>query len=141
MTAKEWLAFDEASEPYWYFPEKLYGEMLDSLFQVEACFDADTAYRYTKNMLWKFIGNVKAVNSEGELFETSLLFWDENEDKIYSDQFIRITRGDFVNIGTGGFESDQTLTKYNIFNAKAEIPIQENTPADTTTVELPMNNE
>ena len=134
MTAKALLTFDEASEPYWYFPEKIHGEMLDSLLQVAYSVDADTAYRYTKKMLWKLIGNVKAVNAEGEQFETSLLFWDENEEKIYSDQFIRITRGDFVNTGTG-FESNQTLTKYYILNAKAEIPVQENTPIDTTTID------
>ena len=134
MEAKEWLIFDEATEPYWFFPEKFYAEKFDTLLQVEASFDADTAYNYTKKNLWKFIGNVKAVNFDGEVFETSLLFWDRNEAKIYSDQFIRITKGDFVNSGTG-FESNETLTQYWIFNSKAEIPVQENIPADTTTID------
>jgi LPS export ABC transporter protein LptC len=128
--AKEWLVFDEASEPYQFFPEKIHAEKFDSLRQVEASFDADTAYYYSKKGLWKFIDNVKAVNFEGEQFETSLLFWDQNEKKIYSDQFIRITKGDFINTGIG-FESNETLTQYRIFNSRAEIPIQENAPADT----------
>ena len=131
METKEWYSFEEATDPYWYLPEKIHGVILDSLtFQPEASFDADTAYYYSKKKLWKFINNVKAVNQEGEQFETELLYWDENEGKIWSDQFIRITRGDFVNTGTG-FESNQTLSKYRILNATAEIPIQENTPADT----------
>jgi len=134
IEAKEWLTFNEATDPYAFFPEKFYAEKFDTLLQVEASFDADTAYNYTKKQLWKFIGNVKAVNFEGEIFETSLLYWDEKEEKIYSDQFICITKGDFINTGTG-FESNQTLTKYRILNAKAEIPVQENTPVDTTRIE------
>jgi LPS export ABC transporter protein LptC len=134
ITTDEWYIYDEASEPYSYFPEKVYGEMLDSLFQVEASFDADTAYYYSKKKLWKFVDNVKAVNREGELFETSLLFWDENERTIYSDRFIRITKGDFINTGTG-FESNETMSQYRIYNATAEIPVQENTPADSVDIE------
>jgi len=137
IEAEEWLVFDEASDPYQLFPKKFHGQMFDTLLQVTASFDADTAYNYTKKDLWKFIGNVKAVNLEGEMFETSLLFWDQKEGKIYSDQFIRITRGDFINTGIG-FESNETLSKYQLFHAKAEIPIKENAPIDTTnTVDLP----
>ena len=119
---------------FWFFPEKIHGEQLDALFQVVASFDADTAYHYTHKKLWKFIDNVKAVNQEGEQFETSLLFWDENEKKIYSDQFIRHTKGDFVQTGIG-FESNQTFTQYRIFNYKAAIPMQENTPVDSVGLE------
>ena len=140
LEAKEWLVFGEATEPYQYFPEKFHGELLDTLSQVVARFDADTAYNFTKKKLWKLIGNVVAVNQEGEKFETSLLFWDEGEEKIYSDQFIRITRGDFIQTGSGGFESNQTLTRYRIFNATAEIPVQEIEPADTTdTLDIPLH--
>jgi len=138
IEAKEWLAFDEASDPYHFFPEKFHGQMFDTLLQVTASFDADTAYNYTKRDLWKFVGNVKAVNLEGQQFETSLLFWDRREGKIYSDQFIRITKGDFINTGIG-FESNETLTRYQIFKAKAEIPVQDNAPKDTTNVvDLPL---
>ena len=136
--AKEWLAFDEASEPYHLFPKKFHGQMFDTLMQVTASFDADTAYNYTKKDLWKFIGNVKAVNLEGQQFETSLLFWDRREGKIYSDQFIRISKGDFINTGIG-FESNETLSQYRIFRAQAEIPVQENAPTDTITkLDLPL---
>jgi LPS export ABC transporter protein LptC len=136
LETKAWYIFDEASEPYYYFPEKVHGERLDTLFQVEAVFDADTAYYYIKKKLMKFINNVKVVNLEGQQFETSLLYYDNAEGRYYSDQFIRITKGDFVNTGTG-FEANQTLTEYRIFNSTAEIPIQENTPADSIAVEIP----
>ena len=134
LETKEWYIFDEAAEPYNYFPQKVHGEQLDTLFRVEAVFDADTAYYYPGKKMWKLIDNVKAVNPEGEQFETSLLYWDNAEGRIYSDRFIRITKGDFINTGTG-FEANETLSEYRIFNSTAEIPVQENTPPDSTAQE------
>ena len=131
LETKEWYVFDEAVEPYYYFPEKVHGEQLDTLLRVEASFDADTAYYFTNKKLWKLTNNVKAVNLAGQEFETSLLYWDNAEGRIYSDQFIRITKGEFVNSGIG-FEANQTLSEYRIFNVTAEIPLEENSQADDT---------
>ena len=36
MNAKEWLVFGKAKEPYSYFPQGVYVEKFDSLFNVEA---------------------------------------------------------------------------------------------------------
>ncbi|MDR1406577.1 MAG: LPS export ABC transporter periplasmic protein LptC [Tannerella sp.] len=128
--AQEWFVFDKANEPYWYFPEKVHIEKFDTLFRIEASFDADTAYYYTRQKLWKFIGNVDVRSVADERFETSLMYWDQDTEKVYSDQFIRITKNDFVNTGIG-FESNQTLTSYKIFNSGAIIPVREET-RDTT---------
>ena len=134
LETREWYIFNEASEPYNYFPQKVHGEQLDTLFRVEAVFDADTAYYYPQKKLWKLIDNVKAINLEGQQFETTILYWDNAEGRIYSDRFIRITKGDFINTGTG-FEANQTLSEYRIFNSTAEIPIQDNATPDSTTIE------
>ena len=134
LVTKEWYVFDEAAEPYYYFPEKVRGEQLDTLLNVVAEFQADTAYYYANKKLWKLIDNVEAVNQENVQFETSLLYWDNAEGRIYSDQFIRITKGEFINTGRG-FESNQTLTEYRIFNSTAVIPVEENAPTDSTAQE------
>jgi len=134
-SAPVWYVFDKAQEPYWYFPEKVHVERFDTAFNIEASFDADTAYYFSKTRLWKFIGNVDVHNIEGERFETSLLYWDQNTERVYSDSFIRITKADFENTGTG-FESNQTLTNYTIRNAGAVIPVREtadDASTDTTT--------
>ena len=134
--AQQFYVFERAKEPYWYFPEKVHVEKFDTLFHIEASFDADTAYFYTKQKLWKFIGHVDAKNIEGEHFETSVLYWDRNTEKVYSDQYIRITKDEFVNTGFG-FESDQTLTSYKIFNSAAIIPVKEQVSDTTKTKETP----
>ena len=125
LEAKEWYVFDEAAEPYYYFPEKVHGEQLDTSLRIEAYFDADTAYFYSNKKLWKLINNVKAVNLDGQQFETSLLYWDNAGERIYSDRYIRITKGEFVNVGTSGFEANQNLSKYELFNVTADIPFEE----------------
>lgn len=132
MEAKEWLMFDKAAEPFWYFPEGVYVEKFDSLFQAEASIKADTAYYYRKKGLWKGIGNVQIESLQGEKFNTELLYWDENEGKIYSDAYIRIEQEDKIITGIG-FESNQSMTQYKIFNSQGIFPVSE-TPRDTSLV-------
>ena len=135
VQTREWYMFGEASEPYWYFPKKLHLEKFDSLFRVEASVDADTAYFYERRKLWKLVGKVRVRSLQGEQFETSVLYWDQNSETIYSDRFIRITKGDFVNTGQG-FESNQALTQYRIFNSAAEIPFEDRS-SDSTSMAPP----
>ena len=54
MNAKEWLVFGKAREPYSYFPQGVYVEKFDSLFNVEASVKADTAYYWDKKVMWVF---------------------------------------------------------------------------------------
>ena len=136
VQTREWYMFGEASEPYWYFPKKLHLEKFDSLFRVEASVDADTAYFYQHRKLWKLIGHVRVRSLQGEQFETSVLYWDQNLEKVYSDQFIRITKGEFVNTGQG-FETNQALTQYRIFNSAAEIPFEDHSIDSTDTAPPP----
>lgn len=135
LVAKEWLMYAKAKEPYSYFPEGFYVEKFDSLFNTEASIKADTAYNYEKKHLWKLVGNVKVENLEGKKFETSLLYWDQNQEKIYSDQYIRVEEGDKVITGYG-FESNQDMSKYLIFNSAGTFPIDE-APADSALISTP----
>lgn len=136
VKAKEWLMFDKAVEPYWYFPEGLYIEKFDTTFHTEASVQADTAYYYNKKGLWKLIGNVAIENLEGEHFQTSLLYWDEKQGKVYSDKYIRIEQVDKVITGVG-FESNQDMTKYKIFNSTGIFPVKE-APADSIRTNQPL---
>lgn len=133
VEAAEWYVYEEGPDPYWYFPEKVHVEKFDTLFRIEASIDADTAYFFSNRDLWKLIGNVEVESLEGERFETSELFWDQKKEELYSDKFIKITKGDFVNTGVG-FKSNQSLTQYQIYQSGAEIPFNEHA-RDTIRVE------
>ncbi|WP_446776676.1 LPS export ABC transporter periplasmic protein LptC [Macellibacteroides fermentans] len=124
LNTKKWLVFEKAAEPHWYFPDGVYVEKFDTLFRAEASIKADTAYYYDKKGLWKLIGNVKVSSLAGERFETALLFWDQRTEKVYSDKFIRIEQAERVITGIG-FESNQSMTLYKIFNPQGVFPVSE----------------
>ncbi len=62
------------------------------------------------------------MNLAGEKFETPLLYWDQNQHRIYSDSFIRIEQQDWISTGMG-FESNESMTVYSILNSKGDFPI------------------
>ena len=113
IQTEEWLVFDRKSPSYWAFEQGVYLEKFDTLFQVEASIESDTAYYYDKQKLWKLMGHVVIKNLKGEKFFTELLYWDQNREKIYSDRFIRIEQPDRIITGRG-FESNQQMTVYTI---------------------------
>lgn len=130
LSAKEWLVYGKAAEPYSYFPQGIYVEKFDTLFHTEASIKADTAYNYDKKGLWKLVGNVVINNLQGENFQTSLLFWDQKKEKIYTDRYFRFEQKDQVITGIG-FESNQDMTNYRYFNSTGIFPVEE-APADST---------
>ena len=131
LNAKEWLVFDKAKDPYWYFPEGIYVEKFDTLFQTEASIKADTAFYFSKRELWRLVGNVKVESLQGEKFDTSEFFWNQKEGKVYSDKYIRIEQEDKIITGVG-FESNQEMTQYKIFNSKGTFPVSESKASENT---------
>lgn len=113
INTEEWKVFDRKVPPYWAFEQGVYLEKFDTLFQVEASIEADTAYFYNKEELWKLVSNVHIQNLKGEKFDTDLLYWDQKRQRVYSDHRIRIEQPDRVIIGRG-FESNQQMTIYTI---------------------------
>lgn len=130
--------YTKAAEPYWFFPQSVYVEKYDSLLQVEASITADTAYHYTNKGLWELIGNVEVISQKGEHFETEHLFWDQKEKRVYSEKYIRIENAERIITGIG-FESNETMTKYDVFNSQGVFPVKE-TPQDSTAVIQPADS-
>ena len=132
MNAKEWLVFGKAREPYSYFPQGVYVEKFDSLFNVEASVKADTAYYWDKKGLYKLIGHVGILSQEGKKLNTSILYFDQKEDQIYTDEYFELEEGDKIITGIG-FKSNQNMTKYKIFNSQGTFPVSD-TARDTSRV-------
>lgn len=146
-----WLIFGKASEPYWYFPDGVYLEKFDTVFNVEASIRADTARYFQRRGLWQADGNVDISNTEGVRLETSQLFWDEKKETFYSDSFVRITKGEDVNTGIG-FLSNKDMTEYTIYKSTANFAVEmqrnrqgtdsistDSTDRKTNTLPLPEN--
>lgn len=58
--------------------------------------------------------SVRVVNKAGSELRTSKLLWKNKTQKVYSDVFVRITTPKEIIEGVG-FESDQNLTNYKIY--------------------------
>ena len=124
ITTKKWLVFDKADTPYWEFPEGIYLEKFNIDLEPEATIEADYAHYNEPSQRWMLRGNVKAVNLEGEQFDTPLLYWDQQSESVYSDSSIIITRELSIIKGIG-FRSNQEMTKYTILHPTGVFPIQE----------------
>lgn len=131
IITEEWLIYNQRNPPFWAFEKGIYLEKFDSVFHVDASIKADTAYYYEPKKLWELRGNVHIQNQQGDRFDTELLFWDQTKEKIYSDKYIRIEQIDKILTGYG-FESNQQLTAYQIFNNTGIFTVEDQTVADST---------
>ena len=129
IITEEWEIYDKKNPPYWAFEKGVYLEKFDSLFHIDASIKADTAYYYEK--LWELRSNVHIRSQRGDKFDTDLLFWDEKQERVYSDKFIRIEQEDKIITGYG-FESNQQMTEYQIYNNTGIFTVEDTAPADST---------
>ncbi len=115
--------FSGDEQPYTLFPEGLTVLFYDKKTEPQASIRAQYA-RYTeKDELWELRDSVVAVNTDGDILETELLFWSEPRESVWSDRFVRITGKDQIIMGTG-FESDPRLSKWKIKNVSATIYVE-----------------
>ena len=91
---------------------------------IEATVKCDTAYYYSEQKLWKLIVNVNIKNIKDERFYTHLMYWDQENEKIYSDAYIKIEQTDQVTEGIG-FSANQNLTVWQINNTKGIFAVEE----------------
>jgi LPS export ABC transporter protein LptC len=124
IVTEEWIINDKKNPPYWAFEKGVYLEKFDTLFHIDASIKADTAYYYEKKKLWELRSNVQIQSQRGDKFETELLYWNEKEEKIFSDKYIRISQEDKIITGYG-FESDQNLTEYQIKNTTGVFTVED----------------
>lgn len=124
IKAQTWKVYDKADTPYWEFPDGIYLEKFNTALEPDASIESDYAFYNEPAQRWMLRGNVKALNLEGEQFETPLLFWDQKSESIYSDSSIVITREASIIQGVG-FRSNQEMTKYTILRPTGIFPINE----------------
>lgn len=124
VIAKTMMLFDKAKEPYTLFPDSAYLEQYDSLMNIITIGRADSVWNYDKKKLWKLRGNVEIVTSEGSTYNSEELYWNQQTDKIYSDQYVIIREPNKVTMKAYGFVSNQSMTEYTYRRAeKAEFYI------------------
>lgn len=124
-----WYVYENnATNKYWYFPEGIHLDEIDSTFTSEFSIEADTAYNYETKQLWHLIKNVRVNSATGEYFETNDLFWDMKRHEVYSDSFIHIERPDAIIEGYG-FISNDAFTVYELRRTSGIFPFDDRAAA------------
>lgn len=123
LVTPTWLMYDEAREPYWYFPQGLQLRQFDDRMETSSTLVSDTARYFSRLKIWKLDGNVRMRNIDGDKFLTQQMFWDQKEHKVYSDSFVHIERADRIIEGFG-FVSNEEITAYTIRRPTGIFPTE-----------------
>lgn len=113
----------DAENPYTEMPKGVNALFYDEALQVTSRLKADYAIRYDRELRMEARKNVVVVNVKGEKLETEHLIWDERDQKLKSEAFVKITTEEEVIYGNG-FEANQDFSRYRIFNIKGIISVK-----------------
>ena len=106
---------------YLEFPKTLHVNFFDSTGKVESQVDALYGkYFETRNKVY-LRDSVVVFNVKGDTLRSPDLWWDQNTKKFYTDNFIRLRTKDKRLYGGKGFEADQDLNRWTIFQPTGVI--------------------
>lgn len=124
IIAEEWFIYDKTTPTRWSFEKGLFIEKFAPDHHVEAFINCDTAYYYDQLHLWELRSRVVVKNLKGETFKTALLFWNQDQHRIYSPSYMEIN-GLTQQLSGYDFSSNEQMTNYTIHNSKGAFPLNE----------------
>jgi LPS export ABC transporter protein LptC len=108
---------------YLEFPRSLHVNFFDSLGKVESQVDALYGkYLETQSKVY-LRDSVVAFNVKGDTLRSPDLWWDQNTKKFFTDKYVRFKSATKVIYGGKGFEADQDLSNYIIFQPTGVIVV------------------
>ncbi|HCE56898.1 MAG TPA: LPS export ABC transporter periplasmic protein LptC [Prolixibacteraceae bacterium] len=134
LKAPKLLRFEADGRDYTEFPEGLELVKYDEHQKVISSITANYARQYLADHKWEAKNNVIATNANGDTLKTEVLYWEEKNERIYTDEFVKIIRTDQIITGIG-FTSDQKMQNWKIRDPKGTIYVSVNNQqqsADTT---------
>lgn len=100
---------------YLEFSRSLHVNFYDSAGRVESQVDALYGkYMETQSKVY-LRDSVVTFNVKGDTLRTPDLWWDQNTKKFYTDKYVRFKSASKIIYGGKGFEADQDLSNYTIF--------------------------
>ena len=112
----------DIEEPYTEFPKGLYVEFYDSTQKPTSFIKAKYCIYDETERLWTAENDVVSISDQGDTLNTEYLIWDEQNRKVYSDRYVRISNKDGVVHGKG-FEANQDLTNWKIKQTSGTISL------------------
>lgn len=122
VEAKLLQHFPYSKEPYMLIPKGLYATFYDLNQEPNAMVSAGSGIYYEAKKEMHLKENVMLVNTKGDTLKTEYLIWDEANEKIRTDHFVKIITPDEVIFGDG-FESNQNFTEYRIRKIRGTLKL------------------
>lgn len=110
--------------PYIEMTKGLKGLFFNKAGVKENQLDADYGISKQNEKIIEVRRNVILENIKGEKLNSEKLIWNQATQKIYTDEFVKITTPDEVIYGDG-FESNQNFTEYKIFKIKGILSLKD----------------
>jgi LPS export ABC transporter protein LptC len=119
------LIFGREKAPYKEFPEGFHLQQFDVNKKIISELSANYGKNLEREQSWLATGNVVMVNNIGDTLRTEELNYLIKDDRIFTDKFVSIKKGDQDITGMGGFESDSQMTKWTFKKTKGHIYVEE----------------
>jgi LPS export ABC transporter protein LptC len=111
-----------ADEPFVEMPKGLNVIFYDKYTLPSGYLSANYGKRYTIKRIIEVKDNVVVVNTLHDTFTTEFLTWNERQNKVYTDHYVRVKTKDEIITGKG-FTSDLSFTNYEFRNIKGIISV------------------
>ena len=117
------------------FPKSLHVDFFDSAGKRESWVDAKYGKYFESLNRVLLRDSVRVINIKGDTLATKELWWDQNQQKFYTEETVRITQPDKRITGGKGLEAGQDLSWYVIKQPSGTVLVDDDLgtgPPDTT---------
>jgi len=122
--------FEDNKKSYIEFPKGIEIFFYNDSAVVTSTLKANYAIYYEDEERWVAKYDVEVVNENGEKLNTEYLVWLRNEEKITTDQFVKVTTNDGIIYGEDGFVSNQTFTTWEVINGRGVLNVDTDNKID-----------
>ncbi|MEQ1734056.1 MAG: LPS export ABC transporter periplasmic protein LptC [Bacteroidia bacterium] len=122
----------DGDKPYTEFKKGIIAIMYDDDLKETTRMSARYAIKPNKKNYVEARNNVIVINEKGDQLNTEHIIWDEQQDRITSDAFVKIRTKDQIIFGHG-LESNQSFSKYHILRPTGFINLNMDNTDSTNT--------
>ena len=120
IVTERWEVNTAKNPSRWEFMKGIFFEQFDEQFHVEGYIQADTAWYFDRQRLWKLRGRVSIRNAKGLIYTSEELYWDGMKHEFYSTVFSRVVTPERTMEGSY-FRSDEKMEHYLVTNSKGSF--------------------
>ncbi len=120
IVAERWVVNTTRQPSRWEFMKGIFFEQFDEKFRVQSYVQADTAWYFDQQRLWKLRGRVSVRTIDGMIYNSEELYWDGIAHEFYSNVYSHLITPERTLEGTY-FRSDENMNHYTVSNSKGSF--------------------